>query len=239
MQLTTRQIRIILLAASGLSNKQIARELRISARTVDDHFLGIRHRIGAADRAELVARTYAAGILVGWPPRWCGGHDLSAEREEAAWDQKAGQERVAARCEPLAATGELIGYACAATPDRSLQRLLDALAAVGCRRVLADDNPVQGLERPALRSLLDEAHPGDTLVVWSLACVSQSLADLFSLVDRLHCHGLGFRSLREILDTTSAGGWMIFHVFAALADFLEDLNDVCATNTTATKGRAG
>lgn len=35
--------------------------------------------------------------------------------------------------------------------------------------------------------------------------------------------GVGFRSLQETIDTTSSGGRLVFHVFAALAEFERDL----------------
>ncbi len=34
---------------------------------------------------------------------------------------------------------------------------------------------------------------------------------------------MGFRLLQETIDTTSPGGWLVFHVFAALAEFERDL----------------
>ena len=34
---------------------------------------------------------------------------------------------------------------------------------------------------------------------------------------------MGFRSLQETIDTTSPGGRLVFHVFAALAEFERDL----------------
>jgi DNA invertase Pin-like site-specific DNA recombinase len=75
--LTTREIEVLRLAAAGLSSRVIARQLRISPRTVDDHLRVMRQRAGAADRAELIARAYAAEILLpGWPPRWSGKHCL-------------------------------------------------------------------------------------------------------------------------------------------------------------------
>jgi DNA invertase Pin-like site-specific DNA recombinase len=35
--------------------------------------------------------------------------------------------------------------------------------------------------------------------------------------------GVGFRSLKESLDTTTAGGRLIFHVFGALAEFEREI----------------
>lgn len=62
-----------------------------------------------------------------------------------------------------------------------------------------------------------------TLVVPSLDRLSRSLADLITLVAELRRAGIGFRSLREALDTTTPGGRLVFHVFAALAEFIREL----------------
>ncbi|MEU7769338.1 recombinase family protein [Nocardia sp. NPDC049190] len=39
----------------------------------------------------------------------------------------------------------------------------------------------------------------------------------------LRKRGIGFRSLHEALDTTTPGGRLVFHVFAALAEFIREL----------------
>jgi DNA invertase Pin-like site-specific DNA recombinase len=39
------------------------------------------------------------------------------------------------------------------------------------------------------------------------------------LVTGLAERGIGFRSLQEAIDTTTPGGKLVFHVFAALAEF--------------------
>ena len=43
--------------------------------------------------------------------------------------------------------------------------------------------------------------------------------DLITIVAGLRRRGTGFRSLHEALDTTTLGGRLVFHVFAALAEF--------------------
>lgn len=70
--LTTREIEILLLAAVGLHSQEVARELGISSRTVDDHFAEMLRRAGARSRCELVARCYAFEIIYDWPPWWSG-----------------------------------------------------------------------------------------------------------------------------------------------------------------------
>src|SRR5438128_420052 len=47
--------------------------------------------------------------------------------------------------------------------------------------------------------------------------------DLITIVTTLRRHGVGFKSLHEALDTTTPGGRLVFHVFAALAEFIREL----------------
>lgn len=70
--LTSREVEVLRLAAMGLFSYQIARQLVISRRTVDDHLKVARRRVGARNTSELIARCYAVEILVGWPPHWSG-----------------------------------------------------------------------------------------------------------------------------------------------------------------------
>lgn len=79
--LTAREIEIVRLAATGLSSNQIAAQLSISSRTVDDRLSVMQRRARAGHRGELIARAYAAGILVGWPPHWVGKRCLPARQE--------------------------------------------------------------------------------------------------------------------------------------------------------------
>ncbi|MFF0526827.1 recombinase family protein [Nocardia amikacinitolerans] len=74
-----------------------------------------------------------------------------------------------------------------------------------------------------LAKCLDYLRPGDTLVVPSLDRLGRSLQDLISIVAGLRRRGIGFRSLHEALDTTTPGGRLVFHVFAALAEFIREL----------------
>ncbi|MFF4894888.1 LuxR C-terminal-related transcriptional regulator [Streptomyces sp. NPDC001068] len=52
-ELTARQRQIVSLAATGLSNRQIAERLTLSVRTVGNHLYGAYTRLGASDRAAL------------------------------------------------------------------------------------------------------------------------------------------------------------------------------------------
>jgi DNA invertase Pin-like site-specific DNA recombinase len=78
-------------------------------------------------------------------------------------------------------------------------------------------------DRPTFAQLLDQLRPGDTLVVWKLDRLGRSLRHLVDTVTGLADRGIGFRSLQEAIDTTTPGGKLVFHVFAALAEFERDL----------------
>src|SRR3712207_1167387 len=66
---------------------------------------------------------------------------------------------------------------------------------------------------------LDYARQGDTLVVWKLDRLARSIRQLIETVEDLERRKIGLRSLTEAIDTTTSGGRLVFHVFAALAEF--------------------
>jgi DNA-binding NarL/FixJ family response regulator len=53
--LTPRQMQLIRLAADGMSNYAIARQLHIAEGTVHNHFYDAYHRLGARNRAHAAA----------------------------------------------------------------------------------------------------------------------------------------------------------------------------------------
>ena len=125
--------------------------------------------------------------------------------------------------EPAVATGIKIGYARVSTGGQNLDRQLDALKAAGCRRTFAEKQSGRDADRPQLAACLEFMEPGDTLVVPALDRLSRSLQDLITVVADLRRRGVGFTSLHENLDTTTPGGRLVFHVFAALAEFIREL----------------
>ena len=119
--------------------------------------------------------------------------------------------------------GHLLGYARVSTTDQHPQLQVDALTAAGCYRVFTETASGARPDRHVLEQLLDQLRPGDTLVVWKLDRLGRSLRHLVDTITGLAERGIGFRSLQEQVDTTTPGGKLVFHVFAALAEFDRDL----------------
>jgi DNA invertase Pin-like site-specific DNA recombinase len=71
-------------------------------------------------------------------------------------------------------------------------------------------------DRPALHEALDYARRGDTLIVWKLDRLARSMKQLIETIERLRSRSIGFQSLTEAIDTTTAQGVLVFHMFSAL-----------------------
>lgn len=117
----------------------------------------------------------------------------------------------------------LIGYAHISTTDQVLALQQDALTTAGCDRIFTDTASGARTDRPGLTEALSYVRSGDTLVVWRLDRLGRSLAHLIETVRDLQERGVHFRSLQEQLDAGTSGGKLVFHFFAALAEFERDL----------------
>jgi len=117
----------------------------------------------------------------------------------------------------------IIGYARVSTQDQNPDFQLDALEKAGCEELFQEKISGKLKERPELSLCLRTIRKGDTLVVWKLDRLARSLKDLVEIIQGLDEREIGFRSLTEFIDTTSPGGRLVFHVFAALAEFEHSL----------------
>lgn len=113
----------------------------------------------------------------------------------------------------------LIGYARVSTHDQDLSLQLDALERAGCEKLFTEKASGAQRDRPELKAALNYLRQGDTLVVWKLDRLARSLRQLIDTVESLNARKIGLQSLTEAIDTTTSGGKLIFHIFAALAEF--------------------
>src|ERR1700681_417318 len=113
----------------------------------------------------------------------------------------------------------LIGYARVSTSEQETAAQVAALKAAGCERIYREKASGDRWDRPELHRLLDQLRKGDVLVVWKLDRLSRSLRDVLTIMERLGEAKVGFRSLTEAIDTTTAAGRMMMQMVGAFAEF--------------------
>lgn len=138
----------------------------------------------------------------------------------------------------------LIGYGRVSTDEQTTALQEDALRAAGCERVFLEkaSGTITPKDRPELARALDFLRPGDVLVVWRLDRLARSMKDLIETVTEIERRGVGFRSLTEAIDTSSAAGRLTFHLFSALSEFERQLlveRTRAGLRAAAARGRMG
>jgi len=116
-----------------------------------------------------------------------------------------------------------IGYARVSTRDQTPALQIDALQAAGCEKLFEETASGAQRDRPQLAAALDYMREGDTLVVWKLDRLARSTKQLIETVEAMQRRGVGFKCLTQDLDTTIAGGRLIFTIFSAIAEFEREI----------------
>jgi DNA invertase Pin-like site-specific DNA recombinase len=135
-----------------------------------------------------------------------------------------------------------IGYARVSTQDQNPELQTDALKSAGCEQIFTDKLSGATRERPELESCIKTLRKGDTLIVWRLDRLGRSLKDLVEIISELENNGIAFKSLNESIDTSSAGGKLIFHIFGALSEFERNLireRTLAGLEAAKARGRTG
>src|SRR5208337_2982235 len=112
-----------------------------------------------------------------------------------------------------------IGYARVSTQDQDAVAQISALKNAGCERIFQEKVSGGRWDRPELHRLLEQLRKGDVLMVWKLDRLSRSLKDVLTLMEKIAQAGAGFRSLTEVIDTTSPGGRMMMQIVGTFAEF--------------------
>ncbi|HDU0722348.1 TPA: recombinase family protein [Staphylococcus pseudintermedius] len=118
-----------------------------------------------------------------------------------------------------------IGYARVSTGLQNLNLQEDRLNAYGCEKIFSDHISGSKSKRPGLDKAIEFARSGDTIVVWRLDRLGRNMEDLITLVNELNGRGVSFHSLEEniTMDKSSSTGQLLFHLFAAFAEFERNL----------------
>jgi len=112
-----------------------------------------------------------------------------------------------------------LGYARVSTGDQDVAGQTMRLTGAGAIRMFTDIRSGRNMDRPGLQDLLAYARHRDTLAVVRLNRLGRSLGELLTTVTMLKQRGSALLSLEEKIDTSSAAGELVFHVFGAIAHF--------------------
>jgi DNA invertase Pin-like site-specific DNA recombinase len=137
-----------------------------------------------------------------------------------------------------------IGYARVSTQDQNPELQIDALRAAQCEKIYVEKASGAQRDRPELSAALEYMRDqgDDILVVWKLDRLARSLRQLIETVEDLEQRGIGFESVTERIDTTSASGRLTFHIFGAMAQFERSINRErtrAALQASRARGRRG
>ncbi|MFC1833872.1 recombinase family protein [Thermodesulfobacteriota bacterium] len=116
-----------------------------------------------------------------------------------------------------------IGYARVSKHEQNLEAQIDALQSAGCEKIASEKVTTRKEERPELGELLSWLRPGDVLICTKMDRLARSMRELLAIMDRLEEQKVDVVFLDQSIDTTQAGGRLIFHMFAAFAEFERDL----------------
>lgn len=118
-----------------------------------------------------------------------------------------------------------IGYARVSTGLQNLDLQMDRLKEYGCEKIFTDNVSGSKSKRPGLDNVIEFARNGDSVVVWRLDRLGRNMQDLINLVNELNKRGVSFYSIEEniTMDKSSSTGQLLFHLFAAFAEFERNL----------------
>lgn len=115
------------------------------------------------------------------------------------------------------------GYSIEGQADKA--RLYAQMRGLGEVTVITDPGiSGKNLTRPGLQQLLAAVEAGHVahVVIWRLDRLSRNLNDLILLADLFGQHGVGFHSVTESLDLSSAAGRMFYNILGTFAQYYRE-----------------
>ncbi|MEK4567036.1 recombinase family protein [Alkalihalobacillus sp. FSL R5-0424] len=137
-----------------------------------------------------------------------------------------------------------VGYARVSTGLQNLDLQKDSLTTFGCEKIFVDKVSGVKKKREGLEEALEFVRSGDTLIVWRLDRLGRNMQELINVVNNLNENGISFHSLQEniTMDKQNSTGQLMFHLFAAFAEFERNLileRSTAGREAARTRGRLG
>lgn len=109
----------------------------------------------------------------------------------------------------------LIGYSRFVEDDKTQRKQTRALKAAGCKKIIKGKKPNGAKsEIPPV-----DVKKGDTLVVWRLDCLTNTLKELIEVLSEINTRKAGFKSLSEDFSVTSRNAGAMLATLSTISDF--------------------
>jgi DNA invertase Pin-like site-specific DNA recombinase len=116
-----------------------------------------------------------------------------------------------------------IGYARVSTYEQNLDSQIDALHRAGCEKIISEKVSSRDQERTELKEILSWLREKDVLVCTKMDRLARSIRELLGIIDDLSNRNVNVIFLDQNIDTRQSSGRLIFHIFAAFAEFERDI----------------
>lgn len=118
------------------------------------------------------------------------------------------------------------GYARVSMKSQEIGGQIDELVAAGVApENIFTDIGVSGkrASRPGLDTMLAALQSGDEVTITKLDRLGRSMIHTAQLAEQFLAGGIGFRSLKDAVDTSTASGRLLFNVLVAFAQYEREL----------------
>lgn len=117
----------------------------------------------------------------------------------------------------------IYGYARVSREDQDLRRQITALEQAGCEQIISEKMSGANTKRPEYNRLLSLLQPGDTVIVVKLDRFGRSMSHLVQILSEFNDRKIGFKSLGDSIDISTANGRLMLGILASFAEFEREL----------------
>lgn len=113
----------------------------------------------------------------------------------------------------------LIGYVRVSTQEQNTARQDMLMEQLAVEKIYIDKQSGKNTNRPQLKTMLEYAREGDTIVVESYSRLARSTADLLKIVEQLKEKNINLISKKENINTNTPQGKLMLTLFGGLYEF--------------------
>ena len=110
-----------------------------------------------------------------------------------------------------------IGYIRISSKDQNPQRQIEPIQNLTEKQYI-DTQSGKDTNRPKLQEMLLFARKGDLIITESISRFARNTKDLLELIEQINKKEIGFKSLKENIDTTTPQGKFMVTIFGAVAE---------------------